>query len=77
MDGAWRSCIEAGNGMGERLTAASVKSAKDLFFADAIIANPPSMAHIHCAEKLNIPLHMVFTMPWSPTGSAPLGMSSQ
>jgi sterol 3beta-glucosyltransferase len=67
MAGGWRSCIEAGDGMGERITAVNVKSPKDLFIADVIIANPPSMAHIHCAEKLNIPLHMVFTMPWSPT----------
>ncbi|KZL78757.1 glycosyltransferase family 1 protein [Colletotrichum tofieldiae] len=67
INGAWRSCIEAGDGMGERTTAATVKNADDLFVADAIIANPPSMAHIHCAEKLGIPLHMVFTMPWCPT----------
>ncbi|KAJ9419244.1 hypothetical protein FOXG_16341 [Fusarium oxysporum f. sp. lycopersici 4287] len=65
--GAWRSCIEAGDGMGDRVMAANVRETKDLFIADAIIANPPSMAHIHCAEKLGIPLHMVFTMPWSPT----------
>lgn len=31
------------------------------FIADAIIANPPSFAHIHCAEKLGCPLHMMFT----------------
>jgi UDP:flavonoid glycosyltransferase YjiC (YdhE family) len=37
------------------------------FVADAIIANPPSFGHIHCAEKLGIPLHMVFIMPWSET----------
>jgi len=37
------------------------------FTAEAIIANPPSFGHIHCAEKLQIPLHMMFTMPWSPT----------
>ncbi|KAK6206914.1 glycosyltransferase family 28 domain-containing protein [Colletotrichum tabaci] len=67
INGAWRSCIEAGDGMGQRTTAATVKDADDLFVADAIIANPPSMAHIHCAEKLGIPLHMVFTMPWCPT----------
>ncbi|KAK6612993.1 glycosyltransferase family 28 domain-containing protein [Botrytis cinerea] len=41
------------------------------FVADAIIANPPSFAHIHIAEKLGIPLHMMFTMPWSPTQSFP------
>jgi UDP:flavonoid glycosyltransferase YjiC (YdhE family) len=34
---------------------------------DAIIANPPSFAGFHLAEKLGIPLHMAFTMPWSPT----------
>ncbi|KAF4332436.1 udp transferase [Fusarium beomiforme] len=68
MYGAWRSCIEAGDGMSaEPVKAAHVQTPKDLFIADAIIANPPSMAHIHCAEKLGIPLHMVFTMPWSPT----------
>ena len=39
------------------------------FTAEAIIANPPSFGHIHCAEKLQIPLHMMFTMPWSPTAA--------
>jgi sterol 3beta-glucosyltransferase len=67
IDGAWRSCIEPGNGLGHRKNASNTASTDDLFLADAIIANPPSMAHIHCAEKLGIPLHMVFTMPWSPT----------
>ncbi|KAF9694720.1 hypothetical protein EKO04_007312 [Ascochyta lentis] len=67
VDGTWRSCIEAGNGMGERISALNVDAPEDLFIADAIIANPPSMGHIHCAEKLGIPLHIVFTMPWSPT----------
>lgn len=61
MNGAWRSCIEAGDGLGRRFRAVDVPDVKDLFMADAIIANPPSMAHIHCAEKLGIPLHMVFT----------------
>ncbi|KAG9604261.1 glycosyltransferase family 1 protein, partial [Aureobasidium melanogenum] len=41
------------------------------FIADVIIANPPSFAHIHCAEKLGIPLHIMFTMPWSPTRHFP------
>jgi hypothetical protein len=66
--GVWRSCIEAGDGMtAVPVRAGNVEKMKDLFLVDAIIANPPSMAHIHCAEKLNVPLHMVFTMPWSPT----------
>lgn len=68
-EGTWRSCIEAGDGLSEKITAINVEDPEDLFIADVIIANPPSMGHIHCAEKLGIPLHMVFTMPWSPTKS--------
>lgn len=41
------------------------------FVADAIIANPPSFAHVHCAQALGIPLHMMFTMPWTATKSFP------
>ncbi|WVQ94968.1 hypothetical protein IAU59_002059 [Kwoniella sp. CBS 9459] len=37
------------------------------FAADAIISNPPAFGHVHIAEGLGIPLHMTFTMPWSPT----------
>jgi UDP:flavonoid glycosyltransferase YjiC (YdhE family) len=37
------------------------------FTADAIISNPPTYGHIHVAQALNIPLHMYFTMPWTPT----------
>lgn len=76
--GCWRSCIESGDGTGVaandnttedwmRNTDASEKP----FIADAIIANPPSFAHIHCAEKLGCPLHMMFTMPYSPTQAFP------
>jgi len=41
------------------------------FRADAIVANPPSYGHIHCAEALHIPLHMIFTMPWTATCAFP------
>ena len=41
------------------------------FTAQVIIANPPSFGHIHCAQKLQIPLHMMFTMPWSATNAFP------
>ncbi|KAJ6133788.1 hypothetical protein N7523_000110 [Penicillium sp. IBT 18751x] len=47
IDGCWRSCFESGNELP--------------FVADAIIANPPSQAHIHCAQRLGIPLHLMFT----------------
>ena len=59
LDGCWKSCIEA-DPLDDRP-----------FVADAIIANPPSFAHIHCAQALGIPLHLMFTMPWSSTRAFP------
>jgi hypothetical protein len=70
--GCWRSCIEAGDGSGqaasddqleglESYDSALVLDGGRPFVADAIIANPPSFAHIHCAERLGIPLHLMFT----------------
>ncbi|KAF2023757.1 UDP-Glycosyltransferase/glycogen phosphorylase [Setomelanomma holmii] len=35
------------------------------------VTDPPSFAHIHCAEKLDIPLHIVFPMPYSSTQAFP------
>jgi UDP:flavonoid glycosyltransferase YjiC (YdhE family) len=77
IQGCWRSCYEAGDGMSLRPTLDNLstssgtdtgsKTAARPFVADCIIANPPSFAHIHCAEKLGLPLHIMFTMPYSPT----------
>jgi sterol 3beta-glucosyltransferase len=65
LEGCWRSCVEAGDGMGGESKPKGAPPLTDpvdrLFVADAIIANPPSYAHIHCAEKLGVPLHMMFT----------------
>lgn len=72
IQGCWRSCYEAGDGMGLRATGEDLsESAARPFVADCIIANPPSFAHVHCAEKLGIPLHIMFTMPYSPTQAFP------
>lgn len=74
--GCWRSCIESGDGLGVPVSRMSSDNlagfeaginmdsnpADQPFIADAIIANPPSFAHIHIAEKLGIPLHMMFTL---------------
>jgi UDP:flavonoid glycosyltransferase YjiC (YdhE family) len=54
-EGCWRSCVEAGNGVDDN------EQSPRPFIANAIIANPPSFAHIHCAEKLRVPLHLMFT----------------
>lgn len=74
LTGCWHACTQAGNGIDPialpKLTtidAHSVLDAPQPFIADAIISNPPAYANIHIAEKLHCPLHMSFTMPWSPT----------
>ncbi|OHX00426.1 UDP-glucosyltransferase [Colletotrichum incanum] len=59
LHGCWRSCINpdpVGN---------------QPFVADAIIANPPSFAHIHCAQAFGVPVHIMFTMPWTATRAFP------
>ncbi|KAI9167696.1 Sterol 3-beta-glucosyltransferase [Paramyrothecium foliicola] len=57
--GCWLSCIDADPTSGKP------------FVADAIVANPPSFAHVHCAQALGVPLHIMFTMPWSSTRAFP------
>lgn len=59
LNGCWESCVMP--------DATSGKP----FVADAIIANPPSFAHVHCAQALGVPLHLMFTMPWNPTREFP------
>ena len=75
LNGCWRSCIEPGDGMDEAprhdrsepsasidgSLPTSVDDGARPFIADVIIANPPSFAHIHIAEKLGIPIHIMFT----------------
>ncbi|OJK01896.1 hypothetical protein ASPACDRAFT_1865558 [Aspergillus aculeatus ATCC 16872] len=41
------------------------------FMADAIIATPTAHAHIHCAERLSIPLQIMSATPQSPTKAFP------
>ncbi|KXX80126.1 Sterol 3-beta-glucosyltransferase [Madurella mycetomatis] len=55
LDGFWRSCVEPD------------PATQKPFVAEAIIANPPSFAHVHCAQALGVPLHLMFTMPWTST----------
>ncbi|KAI1372636.1 hypothetical protein F4677DRAFT_462800 [Hypoxylon crocopeplum] len=56
MNACWRSCVDFSP---DRRT----------FVADAIIANPQSLAHVHCAEKLGVPLHLI--LPTTPTRDFP------
>ncbi|CAF0983991.1 unnamed protein product [Rotaria sordida] len=59
LQSTWKACTDADDQTGVP------------FIAEAIIANPPSYGHIHCAQKLQIPLHIMFTMPWSSTSAFP------
>ncbi|KIX97250.1 uncharacterized protein Z520_06702 [Fonsecaea multimorphosa CBS 102226] len=68
--GFWRACINATDNETDVANLEMMRS-KPPFVADAIIANPPSFAHYHCAEKLSVPLHLVFTFPYSPTQAFP------
>ncbi|RMD41233.1 hypothetical protein DV735_g3895, partial [Chaetothyriales sp. CBS 134920] len=70
MNGFWRSCVNLTDDEQDIDSLKSV-SGKSPFIADAIIANPPSFAHFHCAEKLGCPLHLIFTFPYTPTQAFP------
>ncbi|KAF2030592.1 UDP-Glycosyltransferase/glycogen phosphorylase [Setomelanomma holmii] len=65
-EGMWRACINATDDENDKMNA-KMMGDKRPFVADAIIANPPSFAPPHIAEKLGIPLHMMFTFPYTPT----------
>jgi hypothetical protein len=67
LQGCWKSCADASEVKEEEDTKNTSKSRP--FIANAIIANPPSFAHIHCAEKLGIPLHLMFTQVLTMTNS--------
>ncbi|EOO01349.1 putative udp- transferase protein [Phaeoacremonium minimum UCRPA7] len=69
-EGFWRACINATDDEKD-IRNVKMMGEKDPFVADAIIANPPSFAHIHCAEALGIPLHLMFTFPYTPTQAFP------
>ncbi|KAL3461160.1 hypothetical protein BJX64DRAFT_300186 [Aspergillus heterothallicus] len=75
--GCWRSCFEMGDGTGIEHHVASDPWSGEVdyrhlpFVADVVIANPPSFAHLSCAEKLGVPLNLMFTMPWSATQAFP------
>lgn len=73
--GMWRACVnstdneddQANLKMSEfsRFRSGSMLTAavgdRDPFICDAIIANPPSFAPPHIAERLGVPLHLMFT----------------
>jgi UDP:flavonoid glycosyltransferase YjiC (YdhE family) len=69
-EGFWRACINATDDEHD-LHNLKMMGEMSPFVADAIIANPPCFAHIHCAERLGVPLHLMFTFPYTPTQAFP------
>jgi UDP:flavonoid glycosyltransferase YjiC (YdhE family) len=63
MESTWPACVEE---LPEEMAAKRPR-----FVAHAIISNPVTYGHIHCASALNIPLHMAFPQPWTPTAEYP------
>lgn len=74
-EGFWRACISATDNEKDTRNL-KMMGEKAPFVADAIIANPPSFAHVHCAEALGIPLHLMFTFPYTPTQAFPHPLAS-
>lgn len=72
----WAACVDLqGDGDGESATANGFTYRGRLtsrpFVADVIIANKPNRAHIHCAERLEVPLLLLMAQPQSPTRAFP------
>lgn len=63
MESTWPACV------GELPEEMAAKRPR--FVPHAIISNPVTYGHIHCASALNIPLHMAFPQPWTPTAAYP------
>lgn len=74
-EGFWRACTRATDD-DKDIQNLKMMGDKEPFVADAIIANPPSFAHLHCAEALGIPLHLMFTFPYTPTEAFPHPLAS-
>ncbi len=68
--GFWRACINAIDDECDAVNLRMMEKNRP-FVADAIIANPSCLAHVHCAERLGIPLHLMFTFPYTPTQQFP------
>jgi UDP:flavonoid glycosyltransferase YjiC (YdhE family) len=69
-EGMWRACTNIRDGETDEHNLKCMDHDHP-FVADAVIANPPSMAPPHIVERLGIPLFMAFTFPYTPTQQFP------
>jgi hypothetical protein len=89
INSCWPACVETDPLSSDQRSHKPYPPLKTcrLFMADAIISNPVTYGHIHCAEALGVPLHLMFpqvgyfllfsstltssTQPWVPTKAFP------
>lgn len=59
LNGAWKACTMAGDGVTYPITAEHPAHYHEPFVADALISNPPTYASLHIAEKVSLPIVLV------------------
>ena len=69
IDSYWHSSYDNRFQMGVETTEKRVDQRP--FIADAIVSNTPTLAHVHCSEKLQVPLLLISTQPTVPTSDFP------
>lgn len=69
-EGFWGACINASDGH-DIIDPTTGNVQGFSFVADAIIATPPCYAHIHCAQRLGVPLHLISSTSRNPTREIP------
>lgn len=62
----WRSSIDKNTSLDS-----AGKLSRRPFLADTIVSSLPTLAHVHCAEKLGVPLVLVSVQPLLPTNEFP------
>ena len=71
----WRACIDGDGAGAGRGVQGKTQPEKRPFVADAIIASPPGMSHVHIAQRLGVPLFLTHFNPKTPTREWPHGES--
>ena len=73
--GFWHACINATDSEHD-INNVRMMGEKQLFVTNAIITNPPCVAHVHYTERLGIPLYLMFTFPYTPTQAFPYPLAN-
>ena len=69
----WDACVLPSEGKYKPPSTGTLASSEPIEGGppDALIANPVCFAHVHIAEAMGVPLHLMFPQPWAPTSEFP------